>query len=538
MVEGPEDAFAELGSRGAHDASASARERLRLFEFAVATAPLACMCVSAKNGRYAFVNRAFAELVGRSHAELMATDPYQVWLDVTHPDDVEVEREALNRIGKGEISSYRLDKRIVRDGVAHWVTVDLNGLRDDEGRLEYVLAHFRETHEQRGAVAVRERLEAQLRQAQKLGALGKLAGGVAHDFNNRLVIIMGYTELLKRGLPEGSALTAHADMVLGSAERASELTRQLLAYSQRQVLSPRAFDLNETVERMRKLLSRLIGDDFELESKLAAANPIFSDPGQIEQVIMNLVLNARDAMSGGGRLTLSTADVAAARAPIDLPSGDYVALTVRDTGTGIEAEVLPHIFEPFFTTKELGKGSGLGLSTVLGIVKQSGGTLEVESRVGEGTTFTVYLPRATELPDAPRYASQPAVPDAPAFETVLVCDDDDGVRQLISDVLSLRAYRVLSAKNGRHALSVAEAHEEEIHLLVTDIVMPEMGGIELAQLLKERHPQLRVLLVSGYSEDPLALSAPRAPHTHFLAKPFAPGDLTRLVCTILEQRAN
>ncbi|HET9932508.1 MAG TPA: ATP-binding protein [Polyangiaceae bacterium] len=526
--------IAEMGSRAA---SAETSERARLFELAVSRSPLACMCVSAKTGRYAFVNPAFAELVGRSHAELSEADPYEVWLSATHPDDLEVEREALNRIGKGEISSYRLDKRIVREGVAHWVTVDLNSLRDDEGRLEYVFAHFRETQAERGAVAARERLEAQLRQAQKLGALGKLAGGVAHDFNNRLVIIMGYAELLKRGLPDESPLVGHADMVLGSAERASELTRQLLAYSQRQVLSPRSFDLNETVERMRRLLSRLIGDDVQFDCELAAAQPIFSDPGQIEQVIMNLVLNARDAMPQGGRLCLSTADVAPSRAPLDLPRGDYVALSVRDTGTGIEPEVLPHIFEPFFTTKELGKGSGLGLSTVLGIVKQSGGTVEVESRSGEGTSFTLYLPRATEQPLAPRYVSEAALPASTPFETVLVVDDDDGVRQLMSDVLALRAYRVLNAKNGRHALGVVEEHAGDIHLLVTDVVMPEMGGLELAQRLRRRYPGIRVLFVSGYSDDPEALTAPKAPHTHFLPKPFAPGELTRLVCAILEQRA-
>ncbi|MFZ5893049.1 MAG: ATP-binding protein [Myxococcota bacterium] len=534
MVERTDAVPSQDLSHGERDALTAAIERADLFKRAVEASPIGTMCVSAKTGRYAFINQAFADLIGRSCEELMSADPYQIWITATHADDLPVEREALERIGAGEITSYRLDKRMLRGGEAHWVNVELTGVRDPEGRLSFIIAHFREIEEQRGALAARERLEARLRQAEKLGSLGKLAGGVAHDFNNRLVIIMGYTELMKRALPADSPLLAHADMVLASAERASELTRQLLAYSQRQVLSPQSFDLNETVERMRRLLERLIGDDIEFSSDLRATHPIYSDPGQIEQVIMNLVINARDAMPDGGRLTLASEDVGLPQGNRSLPAGDYIVLSVRDTGTGIASDVLPHIFEPFFTTKEIGKGSGLGLATVEGIVNQSGGCVEVESSLGAGTTFRVFLPRAKRAPEPRRYEVESAAPSSVAFETVLVCDDDDGVRQLIADVLALRAYHVLTAKDGRDAIELARQHRGRIDLLVSDVVMPGMSGVDLAKALRELDPCLRVLFVSGYSDDPTQLSNPLAAHTHFLSKPFSPGELTQAVCRILE----
>ncbi|HLV67865.1 MAG TPA: ATP-binding protein, partial [Polyangiaceae bacterium] len=258
----------------------------------------------------------------------------------------------------------------------------------------------------------------------------------------------------------------------------------------------------------------------------------------IEQVILNLALNARDAMPNGGKLMLETSDASlGADNGEGLPSGDYVTLVVHDTGAGIPESVLPHIFEPFFTTKALGKGTGLGLATVDGIVHQSGGTIRVESRIGEGTAFTIRLPRANataaaQAPSAPQ--PEPAMERPTRFESVLVCDDDDGVRKLVSDLLAFRGYRVLEACNGRDALELAARHDGPIELLVTDVVMPEMGGIELASQLKARFPRLRVLYVSGYSDDASLLSSPLEPGTFFLPKPFLPGDLTRAVYSILE----
>jgi PAS domain S-box-containing protein len=508
-----------------------------LYRAAVEAAPTSIMSTNGETGRYELFNRAFADVLGLSDDEVRARDPYKIWLDHTHPDDLETERQAMTRLGGGEIDAFTLEKRMVpaNGGEPRWVRVDVTAERAPTGRLDRCFVFFTDIHELRLAREARERLEGDLRRTQKLDALGKLAGGVAHDFNNRLLIIIGYTELIKRELPPDSPLCHHADMVLAGAQRGAELTRQLLAYSRRTVLKPESFDINQTVDGMRRLLSRLIGDRIELLTELGAATSVFCDPGQVEQVILNLALNARDAMPSGGRLTLQTADVTleAGDDPA-LEPGPYVKVTVADTGMGIPADVVPHIFEPFFTTKEVGQGTGLGLSMVEGIVQQSGGAVRVSTCVGTGSRFAVYLPRSQAAPP-PRYATVEAVPRDITVQTVMVCDDDDDVRTLLAALLRLRAHDILQARNGKHALEVAAAHPGPIHLLVTDLVMPEVGGLELAAELRRRHPGLRVLYVSGYTEDAAALSEPLGPHTQFLAKPFVPGDLTRVVFKMLER---
>jgi two-component system cell cycle sensor histidine kinase/response regulator CckA len=339
---------------------------------------------------------------------------------------------------------------------------------------------------------------------------------------------MGYGELLRAGLPADGPLARHAHMVLESAKGAAQLTRQLLAYGRRQVLKPEAFDLNEMVERMRCLLKSVVEDRIELGAVFGAKSQILADPGQIEQVILNLALNARDAMPRGGILTLETRE---------LIPGNYVALVVTDTGSGIPDEVLPHIFEPFFTTKAMGQGTGLGLAMVEGIVHQSGGSTRVDSRVGFGTTFTILLPRAQVVAAPARPVVEIAPPMNTSFETVLVCDDDDDVREMLVGILRLRGYPILTARNGRHALEVARAHQGPIHLLLTDLAMPEIGGIELGAELRKRDRGLKVLYISGYTEDADLLSMPLGADTHFLPKPFLPGDLTRTVFSILEGEA-
>lgn len=503
-----------------------------------AAAPFGVMCVSGTEGRYLFVNAAFAAMVGRSVEELMVSDPYQIWIEVTHPDHLELERLELERMARGEVDHFALEKRMFRrPGEARWVSVDAFVARDAEGRLDVLTCYFTDIEEQRRVRLAHERLELELHRAQKLETLGKLAGGIAHDFNNRLVVIMGHAELIKHTMPASAPAANHAEIILESAQRAAELTRQLLAYGRRQVLMPRAFDLNASVDTMRRLLERLIGDQIELDTRLDAEHAVYSDPGQIEQVILNLVLNARDAMPEGGKLTLSTRDVRIESAEGPQPSGEYVVLQVTDTGAGISEDVLPRVFEPFFTTKEVGRGTGLGLATVEGIVHQSGGSVRVASAVGLGATFTIHLPRASSRPEL-RSAPVPSpVSSRVAFETVLVCDDDEGVLHLISNLLELRGYTVLRARSGRHALDVAAQHTGPLHLLVTDIVMPELGGVELARELRKRVPGLGVLYVSGYTEDTSTLSDSLDPGTHFLTKPFAPGDLTRAVCSMLEGTA-
>jgi CheY-like chemotaxis protein len=306
------------------------------------------------------------------------------------------------------------------------------------------------------------------------------------------------------------------------------------------VLKPRVVDLNAIVDHSRRLLERLLGPDVELRTVLGASHAILADAGQIEQVIVNLAINGRDAMPQGGRLSLETASVkVSAGGEGALPAGEYVTLRVRDTGQGIAADVLPRIFEPFFTTKEVGQGTGLGLAMVEGIVSQSGGDIQVESKLDEGTTFTIRLPRAQQKLSAVQAKSKTeptAVSDAPHFETVLVCDDDQGVRELIANVLRLRGYAVLEATHGRHALEVAAEHLDAIQLLVTDLLMPELGGIELSARMRERIPALKVLYISGFAEQTAYLSGPMEPRTHFMPKPFLPSELTHTVCSILEQQ--
>jgi PAS domain S-box-containing protein len=491
------------------------------------------MCTSVRTGQYVFSNPTHAGFLGYTPEEIVAGDPHQRWMQITHPEDFERELGDHQRLAQGEIENFESERRCIRkDGQTRWARVTVVGVRDSRDRLEYIYVYFVDMHEHRVAVEAREGLEAQLRQSQKLEALGRLAGGVAHDFNNRLLIIMGYAEVLKNSLPEGSASAQQAEMVIASAQRAAELTRQLLAYSRRQVMKPRAFDLNETVAGMQRLLVRLIGEDIELATELTATHPVFSDPGQIEQVILNLAINARDAMPRGGRLRLATRDATLGPGG-DIAAGEYVALIVQDTGTGIPEDVLPRIFEPFFTTKELGNGTGLGLATVEGIVRQSGGGVHVESQLESGTTFTVWLPRAK--PGSPRVsAPAPRSIEQPSrFETLLICDDDDGVRELLVNLLRIRSYHVIEARTGREAIELMRSHPGRIDLLITDLVMPELSGTELAAELRTQQSDLRVLYVSGYTDDERVLEGAIGPRSQFLGKPFLPGELVRAVINAL-----
>jgi PAS domain S-box-containing protein len=508
------------------------------FRNAVQWAPIGVICVAGAKGRYVFANEAFARLIGRSLDEVLAADPFQIANDATHPEDRMLGKDAMGRIAKGEMDRYRYEKRLVsKNGEVIWASVEMVATRDAEGRLAYLTQYFTDIGDRRAADETKARLAAELREAQKLEALGRLAGGVAHDFNNRLVIILGYTELLKRRLTAEDPLRLHADMVLESAQRATELTQQLLAYSRKQVQKLVVFDLNDAVEHMRRLLERLMGDEIELVTNLAARHPVRSDRGQIEQVVINLALNARDAMPQGGRMLLETRDVVLGAGNDEkLPPGDYVSLVVSDTGTGIPEGVIGSIFEPFFTTKAPGRGTGLGLATVEGIVRQGGGAISVRSPVGEGATFTVVLPRGHDEPVAPSHSIAPHSRPGTDFETVLVCDDDAGVRSLMAEVLGLRGYTILHAAEGREALAVADGCSRPIDLLVTDLVMPGVGGAQLATELRKRYPRIHVLYVSGYTDDRRMLSGPLEPRTAFLAKPFRPGDLTEAVCSLIEAR--
>jgi len=388
-------------------------------------------------------------------------------------------------------------------------------------------------------ITERKRAEEQLRQAHKMEAIGQLAGGVAHDFNNLLMAIIGYSELLLARLREGDRLRKHVQEIKKAGERAAALTRQLLAFSRRQVLVPQVLDLNSVVSNVQKMLRRMIGEDIDLLTVPAPdLGQVRADPGQVEQVIMNLAVNARDAMPEGGNLTLETTNVALdesyTRNHIDVLPGRYVMLAVRDTGSGMDAETLSHIFEPFFTTKEEGKGTGLGLATVYGIAKQSGGHIEVSSEPGQGTTFRVYLPRIEA-------AYEPAARGAPAeemprgTETVLLVEDDVVVCELLREMLQGSGYTVLEAGGARQALRMGERYAPRpIHLLLADVVMPEMSGPQLADHLARVYPKMKVLYISGYTDAAVARHGKLSTKAPYLQKPFAPEVLARKVREVLD----
>jgi signal transduction histidine kinase len=378
----------------------------------------------------------------------------------------------------------------------------------------------------------RAQLQQDLAQAQKLEAIGRLAGGVAHDFNNVLTAILGSAELLLLDTPPGAANREEVEIIRDASIRAQELIRQLLAFSARQVLQPSVIDLNDLIKNLGRMLRRLIGEDLELATELAPdLGAVRVDPGQVEQVLVNLAVNARDAMPDGGRLTISTANVDAAETA-DLSAGRHVLIEVTDTGTGMDAETLARAFEPFFTTKERGKGTGLGLASVYGIVRQSGGQISVSSTPGAGTTFRIYLPRVDAPVDAAREA-RPVTAPATGTETVLVAEDEQIVRVLIRKVLEQAGYTVLLAGSGAEALQLAERHTVAIHLLVTDVVMPGMNGRELARRLLERRPKTKVLYLSGYADDAVERHGVLDPGTAFMQKPFSPSALATRVREVL-----
>ncbi|MGH9669922.1 MAG: ATP-binding protein, partial [Terriglobales bacterium] len=374
-------------------------------------------------------------------------------------------------------------------------------------------------------------------QAQKIEAVGRLAGGVAHDFNNLLMVIKGYTEMLLKDLPHGQPQHAYAQEVMRAADQAVAVTQQLLAFSRKQVLAPKVLDLNSIILGMGKMLPRLIPEDIELSILPAAElGLVKADPTQIQQVIMNLVLNARDSMPRGGKLSIETSNVELGKDyafwHVSVVPGPYVMLAVTDTGQGMDAETQARIFEPFFTTKEKGKGPGLGLATVYGIVKQSGGYIWVYSEAGAGTTFKVYFPRVEGTAEKVR-VSEAADALATGSETILLVEDDEGVRELAREFLEKRGYHVLVATSGRQAVQLVEQHPGPIHLMITDVVMPGMSGRELVDRVTAHRKNMRVLYVSGYTEDAVLQHGVENAGTMFLPKPFALGALARKVREVL-----
>jgi PAS domain S-box-containing protein len=478
--------------------------------------------IATRDGRYLDCNPRACELTGYTREELLGRRVVD-----TYPADARnMVTEQLNEIAEGRLRFF--ERRMMRkDGTV--IDVESNARVLPDGAL---LSTTRDVTQRKG-------LEEQLRQAQKMEAVGRLAGGVAHDFNNVLTAIFGYADLLIEDLPAQGSARQDLEEIRKAAQRASALTRQLLAFSRQQVLEPTVLSLNDLVEDIDKMVQRLLGENVELRLSLGKSiGNIRADSGQLQQVIMNLAVNARDAMPQGGKLLIETGNAALTEQYAELHQpvipGHYVLLAFSDTGVGMSAEVKARIFEPFFTTKEKGRGTGLGLSTVYGIVKQSGGYVWVYSEVGRGTTFKIYLPRV----DAPVEPSAPPreTRSLTGTETILLAEDDEILRPLSTGLLERLGYHVLAAEDAMQALAVAGAHDGPIHLLVADVVMPGTSGRELARRLAEVRPDTKVLYISGYTDDAIVHHGMLEPGLNFLQKPFTPDVLARKVRELLDAR--
>ncbi|MFN7964855.1 MAG: PAS domain S-box protein [Acidobacteriota bacterium] len=486
------------------------------------------MCFIGVDGAILDANQAMAQMLGYdSPRQLLDLNAFE---DVYR--DADEHRQLLTQISDGRSTPYADVEWKRADGRPLSVRVTVRPERNASGDV----VAFEMISEN---VTDRRALEHQLHEAQKLEAIGRLAGGIAHDFNNLLTVISGYAALLQERLGGDDGSLRYADGIVRASERAAALTQQLLAFGRRQVLQPKVVQMNGVIADLDRMLRRLIGEDIELVTLLdPAASPVRVDPAQLEQVVMNLVLNARDAMEGGGSVTLETRNVTLNAADVEdrvgLSPGMYVQLSVSDTGRGMDNETLRHIFEPFYSTKQPDKGSGLGLATVYGIVRQSGGHIAVTSEPGAGSRFTIFLPQCLD----PIAAAPPAEParEAPrGTETVLVVEDEEAVRSLTCQVLRSKGYAVLEARHGADALDVVTNHPQPIQLLLTDLVMPQIGGKELAQRLMADRTDLRVLYVSGYSDQILFGAEDLGSAATFLQKPFSPDRLARKVREILDR---
>jgi two-component system cell cycle sensor histidine kinase/response regulator CckA len=504
------------------------RENEAKFRTYVEAAPQALFVVDGK-GRYLDFNPAALEMIGVDGPTLRS---------MTIADlHGEASREGAFRDFGTLVATGRLESEyeLLRpDGGRVWVM--LRGVRISDDRF---MAFCEDITEPKRLGIEREKLGAQLRQFQKMEGIGRLAGGIAHDFNNILSVILSNAGFALESLREGDRLREDILEIEKAGKRAAALTRQLLAFSRKQLLQPTTLDLNHVIGEMEKMLRRIIGEDIDFIQKLAPDLGLtLADSGQIEQVLMNLVVNARDAMPKGGGLTIETSNVevgeeVAAR-QLDMKSGPYVQLAISDTGCGMDKNTLARIFEPFFTTKETGKGTGLGLSTVYGIVKQSGGSIWVDSEPGQGTTFKIYLPR--ELSTTTNRAVKPAmVPNrSTGTETVLVVDDEEALLRIAARALQEVGYTVLTAANGEEALVKSAQHAGDIQVLLTDVVMPRMSGSALAQELSKKRPTVKVVYMSGYADGTIIHHGVVDPGTHLLAKPFTSTDLTRKIREVLE----
>ncbi|PWH16532.1 MAG: hypothetical protein DDG58_09465 [Ardenticatenia bacterium] len=492
----------------------------------------------APDGSIVYTSPSCQRITGYTPAEIVQ-DPDLV-KRIIHPEDRERFAPHLERAPvPGDVQSIEL-RIIRRDGEVRWLGHICQPIYAEDGSWLGWRISNRDITDRKRAQAAQEELQAQLLQAQKMEAIGRLTAGIAHDFNNLLTVMNGFAELLKTSLPEDQPARTYADRILSAGRRASDLVGKLTAFSRRQALQLRVLDLNDILASNEAMLRQALGEDITLEI-LAAPDlwPVKADASQMEQVIFNLAVNARDAMPNGGWLTIETSNVTFPEARLVrgeiMPAGDYVRLLVRDTGCGMSREVMSHLFEPFYTTKPLGQGTGLGLATVYGIVRQSEGYIEVESAPGHGTTFLIYLPRTQEAVRATTARPGTGLLTPRGTETILVVEDEPAVRQLVIHALRHQGYRVLEADNAREALELVERHVGEIHLLLTDVVMPGMNGRELAHRVLAMRPNVKVIMMSGYAGDIIAGGDRVTPWGAWLQKPISVFELARTVRQVLDE---
>ena len=490
-----------------------------------------------QTGQWLRVNQKLCEMTGYSPGEMLTMRIS----DITHPEDRERDWEAFRNVIIGKWPDNRMEKRYIRkDGSIMWVNVNRTVLRDATGHPMRTMATIEDISDRIRDEEERAKLQNQLLQSQKMESVGRLAGGVAHDFNNMLGVILGYAELAIEQVDPSQSLHASLKEILDAATRSADLTRQLLAFARKQTVSPKVLEINDTIAGMLNMLHRIIGEDIRLVWRPGANLwPVKMDPSQVDQILANLSVNARDAIAGIGKITIETQNLTIDDAYCNLHAGfipgDYVLLAVSDDGCGMEKEIIGNLFEPFFTTKGVGEGTGLGLATVYGIVKQNNGFINVYSEPDRGTTFKIYLPRFSGKTGRAQTEGvrEPALR---GHETVLIVEDEPATLKLTNLVLQNQGYQILTAGTPGEAIRLAEKHSGEIHLLMTDVVMPEMNGRDLAQKILSVYPNLKRLFMSGYTANVIAHHGVLDADVNFIQKPFSVEDLTAKVREVLDQK--
>lgn len=516
----------------------SLAESEALFETVFTEAPMGICLVDSKTGHFLSVNPMFSKIVGRPVEELLAVD----WRNITHPDDIKIESDNLELLNAGKMKVFHMGKRyLIPDGTVVWTKLTVSPLPEFGKSNSHYLGMIEDISAAKAAGEDKSKLEEQLRQSQKMEAAGNLAGGIAHDFNNILSVILAYSDFLLKRLDQNDPGHSDAEEIKKAGLRAAALTHQLLAFCRKQVLQPKVLDVNQVILDIKAMLGRLVGENIKLTAVTSKAPALIkADQGYLEQVLTNLSINARDAMPKGGKLTLEASVVRINKAHTHrygtVEPGNYVMLSVSDTGVGMSAETQAHIFEPFFTTKPRDKGTGLGLSTVHGIIKQSGGSIVVYSEEGHGTVFKIYFPQVTG--DVIIIEEPPAVKAIfTGTGTLLVVDDDVQIRNLIRRTLTQDGFTVLEAASAEEALAVCKRHKSLIHLILTDMVLPKMSGLELAGHLKFTRPEIKMLFMSGYTDHGALAQGILDPDKNFIQKPFALDVLIRKAREVLFNEA-